>query len=46
LMAKLGKHQTGKGCLYVNNLDDIDRTVLRELIATSVQALRAQHRND
>jgi hypothetical protein len=40
LMAKLGKHKRGKGCLYVNKLDDIDRDVLRELIATSVKATR------
>lgn len=40
LMAKLGKHKRGKGCLYVNKLDDIDRDVLRELIATSAKATR------
>ena len=36
LMAKLGKHKTGKGCLYINKLDDIDRNVLRKLIEYSV----------
>ena len=45
LMARLGKHKTGKGCLYVKTLDDIDRTVLRELITTSVDAMRRQHGN-
>ncbi|HEY8518768.1 MAG TPA: DUF1801 domain-containing protein [Gammaproteobacteria bacterium] len=39
LTAKLGKHKTGKGCLYVNKLDDVDRTALRRLIEQSV-ALR------
>ena len=30
---RLGKHSTGKGCLYVKRLADIDTDVLRELIA-------------
>lgn len=32
-MARLGKHSTGKSCLYVNKLADIDLTVLEEIIA-------------
>ena len=36
LLADLGKHKTGKSCLYVNKLDDIDLDVLRELIKQSV----------
>jgi hypothetical protein len=40
LMAKLGKHKHGKGCLYINKLDDIDRVVLRKLIEYSVKKLR------
>jgi hypothetical protein len=36
LMSKLGKHKTGKGCLYIKRLDDIDKTVLNELIEKSV----------
>lgn len=40
LMAKLGKHKAGKGCLYINKLDDVDRTVLRKLIEHSVETLR------
>ena len=39
-MAKLGKHKTGKGCLYINKLDDVDRSVLRKLVEYSVKALR------
>jgi hypothetical protein len=34
LLARLGKHRTGAGCLYVNKLDDIDEAVLAELIRT------------
>src|SRR5213593_1207571 len=43
LMAKLGKHTTGKGCLYIKKLDDIDRSVLRDLIAKSVEEMRKRH---
>jgi len=43
LMAKLGKHKAGKGCLYVNKLDDVDRKVLRRLIEHSVAEMRKRH---
>lgn len=36
LMKRLGKHRTGKGCLYIKTLDEIDLKVLRELIQKSV----------
>jgi hypothetical protein len=39
-MTKLGKHKTGKGCLYINKLDDVDRGVLRKLVETSVAKTR------
>ncbi len=32
LLERLGKHRVGKGCLYVNKLEDVDLDVLRELI--------------
>jgi hypothetical protein len=38
LMNKLGKHRRGKGCLYINKLDDIDRDVLRQLVEKSASA--------
>jgi len=31
-LTKLGKHKTGVGCLYINKLEDIDLTVLRQMI--------------
>ena len=43
LLAKLGKHRMGKGCLYVKRLSDIDMDVLRELAKSSVGALRAAY---
>ncbi len=39
LLKKLGKHKTGKGCLYINRLSDIDRGVLKELIAESIKSV-------
>ena len=42
LMARLGKHKTGKSCLYLKKLADVDAVVLQELIENSVQAMDAQ----
>ncbi len=39
LLAKLGKHKTGKACLYVKRLADIDMAALRELVKRSVEHL-------
>lgn len=43
LMKKLGKHKTGKSCLYINKLADVDQGVLRELVERSVAHMRATH---
>src|SRR5437867_1236887 len=32
LLKKLGKHKTGKGCLYINKLTDVDTAVLKKII--------------
>ena len=40
LLKKLGKHSTGKGCLYIKKLNDIDTKVLKELLNKSVQAAK------
>ncbi len=37
LLKKLGKHKTGKGCLYVNSLEEIDTKVLEEMIKLAVK---------
>src|SRR5215831_5442528 len=37
VLARLGPHKTGKGCLYVKRLDDVDSDALRELIDRSVR---------
>ncbi len=40
LLKKLGKHKTGKGCLYINKIEDVDTKVLKELIKESVTFLK------
>lgn len=39
-LERLGKHKTGKACVYVNKLDDIDLDVLKEMIRQSVDYLK------
>ena len=43
LLAKLGKHKTGKSCLYVKRLADVDVGVLREMVERSVAWIRARY---
>lgn len=43
LMEKLGKHKTGKSCLYINKLADIDLDVLENLLQQSVNHMMAQN---
>ncbi|HEY1164208.1 MAG TPA: DUF1801 domain-containing protein [Chitinophaga sp.] len=43
LLQKLGKHKTGKGCLYIKKLEDVDTGVLKELVAASTRALQAKY---
>lgn len=43
LLKKLGKHSTGKSCLYIRRLVDVDQAVLQELIDRSVAQMRDKH---
>ena len=43
LMAKLGPYKTGKSCLYLRNLNVIDRDVLKEIIRDSVDVMRDRY---
>lgn len=43
LMKKLGKYKTGKSCLYLNKLDDVDAAVLEKLIGQSVKVMRKRY---
>ncbi|WP_018625074.1 DUF1801 domain-containing protein [Kangiella aquimarina] len=40
LMPKLGKYKTGKSCLYINKLADVDEKVLKELIQLSASYVK------
>ena len=40
LLARLGPHKTGKSCLHVKRLADVDEDVLRELISRSLAHVR------
>lgn len=42
LMARLGRHKTGKSCLYLKRLADVDTGVLRALVDGSVEAMEPQ----
>jgi hypothetical protein len=37
LLQRLGKHKTGKGCLYIKKLQDIDLPTLRKIVTESVR---------
>jgi len=39
-LKEFGKHTTGKACVYINKVADVDVNVLRELIKQSIQYLR------
>jgi hypothetical protein len=43
LLAQLGKHKSGKSCVYIRKLDDVNQAVLGELIADSYHAVKARH---
>jgi uncharacterized protein DUF1801 len=44
LLERLGPHNTGKGCLYLKRLDDVDLDVLRELVDRTVRVHRGADR--
>lgn len=43
LMARLGKVKTSVSCLYINRLDQVDQTALRELCEWSVERMRERY---
>ncbi len=40
LLKDLGKHKTSSSCLYLKKLDDVDRRVLKKVIAASVEDMK------
>ena len=46
LLAKLGKYKTGKGCLYIQKLEDINTNILIEMIKYSIDHRIKLHADD
>jgi len=42
-LARLGRHKTGRGCLYVKRLADVDLAVMTDLVTAAVAEQRARH---
>ena len=40
LLQSLGKYKTGKSCLYIKRLSDVDQSVLRQIVEASVKEMR------
>ncbi len=43
LMKRLGKHSTGRSCLCIDKLEDVDTTVLRALIANAYRYMKKKY---
>ncbi len=46
LLSKLGKHSTGKSCLYIKKLSDVNMDVLKDIIETSHQYYKNKYQNN
>ncbi len=46
LLESFGKHTQGKGCVYINKLDDVNVEVLKQLIVQSIDFLQATYPNN
>ena len=44
LLKKLGKYKTSMGCLYIKKLEDVDKKVLKELVAASVKRVKSEEK--
>ena len=42
-LARLGKHKTGKSCLYINKLADIDLAVLEENVLDGIACMKINY---
>ena len=40
LLGRLGRHTTGKACIYIRRLDDVDASILRQLLERAVAHVR------
>jgi hypothetical protein len=40
----LGKFTTSVGCLYIKKLDDVDKSILKDVVSTSYEAMKKLHK--
>ncbi|MGE0770858.1 MAG: DUF1801 domain-containing protein [Cyclobacteriaceae bacterium] len=45
LMSRLGKYKTGKSCLYISKLEDVDSKVLRQLMKESIAYMKKKYKS-
>lgn len=45
LLSQLGKHKSGKGCLYIQKLEDIDVAILTQLVQKSIATIKELYPN-
>ncbi|QPH41384.1 DUF1801 domain-containing protein [Pedobacter endophyticus] len=43
LLAEFGKHKTGKACVYINKLSDVDADVFKKMIENSVNEIKSTY---
>lgn len=43
LLSKFGKHKTGKGCIYIQKLEDIDTSILTKMVKYSIEHTKKQY---
>ncbi len=43
LLKKLGKHKGGKGCIYIQKLEDIDIKILKQLVKNSIKHIQSKY---
>jgi hypothetical protein len=43
LLEKFGKHKTGKGCIYIKNLEDIDTGILSKMVKNAIEHKKKQN---
>jgi hypothetical protein len=43
LLARLGKYKSGKSCLYIKRLEDVDLDALKQLVADSAKAIKQRY---
>lgn len=43
LLQSLGKHKTGKACIYIKKLEDINEEILKQMITNSIEDIRTKY---